>query len=143
MLKREITYEDFNGNSVTDTFYFNLTKSELIEMEAKYKGGLEAIIIQIVETQDKQKLINIFKDVILASYGKKSEDGRRFIKSDELREEFTQTPAYDIFFFELATNAEKGAEFIKGILPKDFEEEMKKLGGGTLQPPSVQSTPSL
>lgn len=145
MLTRKITYEDFNEEQVTETFYFNLTKSELIEMEAEFKGGLEAILVRITETNDKQQLIALFKKIILAAYGKKSEDGRRFIKNDELREEFTQSPAYDVLFFELATDAEKGAAFVTGILPKNFDEDMKKLAppAGNLQPPSIQSTPSI
>lgn len=124
MLKREITYEDFDGNKQTDTFYFNLTRSEMIELEVGYKDGLEAVLRRIIETNDRQKLIAEFKNLVLLAYGVKSEDGKRFIKSDQLREEFTQTPAYDSLFMELATNDDAAATFIKGIVPKDFAKEL-------------------
>lgn len=146
MLKREITYEDFNGNEVTETFYFNLTKSELIEMESKYKGGMEGLLNRIVETQDKQILVELFKSIILESYGQKSDDGKRFIKTEEMRKEFTQTPAYDVLFFELATDEKKGADFVNGIMPKNFQADMEKLAartGGNLQPPAIGQTPSI
>lgn len=127
MLKREIKYEDFDGNEVTDTYYFNLTRSEMIELEVGYKDGLEAALRRIIETNDRQKLIAEFKNLVLLSYGVKSDDGKRFIKSDQLREEFTQTPAYDALFMELATNDDAAATFIKGIVPKDFSKEMDKI----------------
>lgn len=120
MLKRDITYKDFDGNEVTDTFYFHLSKTELMDLELSYQGGLEATINRIIETKDVKSLINEFKRIILAAYGVKSEDGKRFIKTDELREQFTQTAAYDALFFELATDAEVAAEFIKGIVPVDL-----------------------
>jgi len=125
MLKRDITYEDFDGESVTESFYFNLTKTELIELEVGYKDGLQAAMQRIVKTSDRQALIAEFQKIILLSYGIKSEDGRRFVKSDQLREEFTQTPAYDSLFMELATDDGAAATFIQGILPKGLGENME------------------
>lgn len=126
MLKRSITYEDFNGNTQTDEFYFNLTKSELVELEAGYEGGLEATIRRIVEAKDNAALIREFKRIILAAYGERSEDGKRFVKNEELRNEFTQTAAYDALFFELATNETAASDFIKAVLPKDMAAEIEK-----------------
>jgi len=126
MLKREITYEDFDGEKVTGTFYFNLTKSEIIELEVAYSGGLQETLQLIIKTDNKKRLIEEFKRIILLAYGVKSEDGKRFIKNDELREEFSQTAAYDELFIELATNEESAAVFIKGIIPKDFAKEVEK-----------------
>jgi hypothetical protein len=125
MLKRDITYEDFDGESVTESFYFNLTKTELIELEVGYKDGLQAAMQRIVKTSDRQALIAEFQKIILLSYGIKSEDGRRFVKSDQLREEFTQTPAYDALFMELATDDGAAATFIQGILPKGLAENVE------------------
>jgi hypothetical protein len=125
MLKRDITYEDFDGESVTESFYFNLTKTELIELEVGYKDGLEAAMQRIVKTEDRQALIAEFQRIILLSYGVKSDDGRRFMKSDQLREEFTQTPAYDALFIELATDDKAAATFIQGILPKGLVENVE------------------
>ncbi len=126
MLKRDITYEDFNGERVTDTLYFNLTKTEIIDLEVSHEGGLDEAIKKIVKAQDIKSLIAEFKNIVLASYGVKSEDGKRFIKSDQLREEFTQTAAYDALFMELATDDDAAAVFIKGIIPADLASELSK-----------------
>lgn len=117
MLKKTITYEDFDGNKRTETFYFNLTQAEVAEMELSTKGGLVAKINKIIETEDSEAIIAIFKEVIAKAYGEKSEDGRRFIKNKELREAFIQTQAYSDLFMELATNADAAAAFMNGIVP--------------------------
>lgn len=126
MLKRDVTYEDFDGEKATETFYFNLTKSEIVELEVAYDGGLQAALLRIVKTNDRKNLVAEFKRIILLSYGQKSEDGKRFIKSDELREAFSQTAAFDALFIELATNDDAAATFLKGIVPKEFSQEMDK-----------------
>lgn len=126
MLKREISYEDFDGNKQTDIFYFNLTKSELVELEADFEGGLEKSITAIAEAKDGATLLAQFKRIILMSYGIKSPDGKRFEKSDKLREEFQQTAAYDQLFIELATDEEAATKFIQGIIPRDLGEEVQK-----------------
>jgi hypothetical protein len=126
MLKRDITYEDFNGDTITEAFYFNLTRTEIIELEVAYEGGLEAALKRIVAAENRQQLITEFKKIVLLSYGVKSEDGKRFIKNDRLREEFSQTPAFDILFMDLATNDDAAAVFVKGILPKDMAKEIEK-----------------
>ena len=137
MLIRPITYENFDGETVTETFHFNLSKSEIVELQVSYKEGLEAAIARIVRTEDKKKLIEEFKRIILLSYGERSEDGKRFVKNDELREAFSQTAAYDSLFIELATDDTAAADFIKGILPKDFAKEVEK------QEVAVLTTPQL
>lgn len=127
MLKRNITYEDFNGDTVTEVFYFNLSKSELMELELEYKGGFGESIQRIIEAKDNKSLIAEFKKIILLSYGIKSDDGKRFIKSDQLREEFTQTAAFNSLFMELATNENSAVTFLNGIIPKDMLAEAQKL----------------
>jgi hypothetical protein len=125
MLKRNVTYEDFNGNTVTDTFYFNLSKAELVELEYNYENGFAATIESIVKAEDNKTLITIFKDLILKAYGQKSDDGKRFIKNDELREEFSQTAAYSELFMELAVDDKAASDFIAGIVPKDMGEAIE------------------
>lgn len=124
MLKRDITYKDFNDVEVTEPYYFNLTKSEIIELDSSYKGGMASIFGRIVETNDKEIQVREFKKFILAAYGQKSDDGKRFVKNDQLRDEFTQTAAYDALFMELATNDKAAADFILGVLPKDFSNDL-------------------
>ena len=127
MLKKTITYTDFNGVERTEDFYFNLTKAEIAEMELSMPGGMSATVKRIIEAQDTKELIAIFKDLLLRSYGVKSPDGRRFIKKDELREEFSQTEAYSELFMELATEAKAASDFVNGIIPADMQEQLKNM----------------
>lgn len=120
MLKKTITYTDYNGTERTEDFYFNLTKAEVMEMELSTTGGLAERIQKIVATQDAPEIIKIFKKLVLDAYGEKSADGKRFIKSDELKEGFSQTEAYSILFMELATDADAAAKFVNGIVPNDI-----------------------
>lgn len=126
MLKKEITYTDYNDTSRTETFYFNLSKAELAEMQLSANGGLETYINNIVEAKDGASMVQIFKDLILKSYGEKSPDGKRFVKSKEISDGFSQTEAYSQLFMELITDDKAAADFINGIMPKDIQDELKK-----------------
>lgn len=118
MLKKTVTYDDFNGVQRTEDFYFNLTEAECLELEMGTEGGLVEMINKIVASKDAPAILAIFKKMVLLAYGEKSLDGRRFKKSDEIKEAFAQTPAYSIIFMELAMDDVKAAEFINGIIPK-------------------------
>lgn len=118
MLKKTITYTDYNGVERTEDFYFNLSRAEITEMQLSVEGGFAEKIRQIINAKNQTEIIKLFKEIIFKSYGEKSDDGRRFIKSEELSNAFSQTEAYDKLFMELATNDEMGAEFINGIIPK-------------------------
>lgn len=117
MLKRTIKYEDYNGVKREEEFLFNLSKAEVAEMELSVTGGLVQMIDKIVAEEDGAKIIALFKEIILSSYGEKSADGKRFIKSEELSLGFSQTEAYSNLFMELATDAEAAAAFVNGIVP--------------------------
>lgn len=121
MLKKTITYTDYNDNERTEDFYFNFSKAELTEMELSTVGGLTELIEKIVNTQDGPKLVKIFKDLVLNAYGEKSADGKRFVKTEEIRNAFAQTEAYSELFMELATDANAASAFINGIMPKDLD----------------------
>ena len=125
MFKKTITYTDYNDVERTETFFFNLTKAEVLEMELGTVGGLSAMIQGVIDAKDTPALIKIFKDLVLRSYGVKSVDGKRFIKSPELSEEFAQTEAYSDIFMELATNDVEAAKFVKGITPQGLEDYAK------------------
>ena len=122
MLKKTITYNDYNGVERTEDFYFNLSKAEILEMEMGTSGGLAEMIQKIVAAQDAPSIVRVFKDLVLKAYGEKSPDGKRFIKSEEISTEFSQTEAYSQLFMELATDAEAGAAFVNGIVPKEMAE---------------------
>ena len=119
MLKKTITYIDYDGNERTEDFYFNLSKAEIMEMELSMPGGMAQTLNKIVAAQDGEKIIKIFKEIILKAYGEKSPDGKRFIKSEELSTAFSQTEAFSQLFVELATNADAAAQFVNGIIPAD------------------------
>lgn len=136
MLKKTITYTDFDGNERTEDLYFNLTKAELMELQMSEIGGLEKRLRGIIMAQNGVEIMKFFKDIFLNSYGVKSPDGRRFIKNEEVKADFEQTEAYSQLFMELVTDADKMADFIKGVIPADLagqvDEEMKKNGNNLL-----------
>lgn len=123
MLKKTIEYTDCNDVERKEDFYFNLTEAELTEMEYSVNGGFSEMMNKIIATQDVPTIVKIFKDLLLKAYGEKSPDGRRFIKSKELSTEFSQTEAYSKLFMELATDADKAAEFVNGIIPKSISQQ--------------------
>lgn len=127
MLKKTITYNDYNGVERTEDFYFNLSKAELMEMEMSISGGLTEMIEKIVATKDAPAIIKIFKELVLKAYGEKSADGKRFEKKNgALAEAFAETEAYSQIFMELATDADKAAEFVNGIMPVDIAKQLPK-----------------
>ena len=126
MLKKTVKFVDYNGVEREEDFYFNLSKAEVMEMELSTAGGLAETIQRIVAAKDSAAIIKIFKKLVLDSYGVKSADGRRFIKSQELRDEFEQTEAYSQIFMELATDADAASNFVNGIVPADIAEEANK-----------------
>ena len=126
MLKKTVLYTDYNENEREEDLYFNLSKAEIMEMELSISGGLAEMIQNVVKAQDGPSIMKIFKDIILKSYGEKSPDGKRFIKSEELSTAFSQTEAYSVLFMELVTDANAAAEFINGIIPADVAKEAAK-----------------
>lgn len=124
MLKKTITYVDYNDVERTEDFYFNLSKAEVMEMQMSTTGGLAEMIQRIVAAQDAPAIIKIFKDLVLKAYGQKSPDGKRFIKNETLTAEFAQTEAYSQLFMELATDADAAAAFVNGIVPADIAKQV-------------------
>ena len=120
MLKKTVTYVDYNGVERTEDFYFNLSKAEVTEMELSVRGGLSAMLEELVKSGDNARIVEIFKDLVLRSYGEKSADGKRFVKSKELSEAFSQTEAYSEIFMELALDEKAAAAFLNGILPANL-----------------------
>jgi hypothetical protein len=120
MLKKTVTYEDYNGKTRTEDFYFNLTRTECAELLYGLGPGkdLEETFQILMDSKDIGKIIATIKEMLLKSYGVKSEDGRRFIKNDEIRTAFLENPAFDEIYMELATDSEKAADFFARIIPK-------------------------
>ena len=124
MLKKIITYTDYNGVERTEPFYFNLSKAELMEMELGVTGGMTEMLNKIINAKDGPSLMKTFKEMIMKSYGIKSDDGKRLIKSEELSIAFTQTEAYSVLFMELITDDKAAADFVNGIIPNEIQAEV-------------------
>lgn len=123
MFTKTIKYTDYNGEEREETFYFNLTKTELQKLQNSVDGGFKSLIEKIVEEKSLPKLSQYFDTIIMMSYGEKSADGRRFIKQDgELAKQFKETPAYDILYTEILSSADTAAAFVRGILPADLSK---------------------
>jgi hypothetical protein len=134
MIKKTVTYTDYNGVERTEDFYFNLNKAEVSEMEMGTTGGFAAMLQKIIDAKDQAAITKTFKEMVLKAYGEKSADGRSFLKEDEygrpLANKFKQTEAYSNIFMELAFNAQAASAFVKGIIPSDLESTIKKLNDG-------------
>lgn len=139
MLKKTIEFVDYAGNKRVEDHYFNLNKSEATKMELSTTGGLTRMIENIIEAQDNPAIIKIFEDLILKSYGKKSPDGRRFMKSKEISRDFMETEAYDQLFMELITDPKKAAAFVNEVI--SFNE--KDINGSTPQGANVTQIPHI
>lgn len=142
MYQKKIKFEDFNGNVKEKTYLFHLTKAELMEMELSVDGGLQEYVKRIVEAEKTPQLVELFKKLILMSYGEKSDDGMRFVKKaadgHRLSDDFEQTDAYSELFMELATNADSATAFVNGILPAQLQEQVAEAQkSGNAFPPSV------
>lgn len=117
MLKKTITYTDYNGEERTEDFYFNLTKAEITEMEVTTAGGLSEKLKSIVAAKDTPAMFSLFKSIILKAYGEKSDDGKHFRKSEAISEAFSQTEAYSELFMQLVTDENTMSAFINAIIP--------------------------
>jgi hypothetical protein len=118
MLKKTITYEDFDGNERTEDFYFNISQAELVEMMADAQGDYGDLLTKMVQAQNQGELIKVVKKIILKAYGQRTSDGKGFIKNEEVRESFATSEAYSNLFMELVTDDAAAAKFMVGIVPK-------------------------
>ena len=127
MLKKTITYTDYNGKERIEDFYFHLNQAELFEMEVSTTGGLLEYLNKIVAEQNGAALMKMFKDLILKAYGEKDLDGKHFNKSEVISNKFSQTEAYSVLFMELVTNADAAADFINGMIPADLSKQVEAI----------------
>lgn len=134
MIVKRIKYTDYDGNEREEDFRFNLTESELMKMEFDTEGGMEALINKIVDEQDTKKIGELFDKVILMSYGEKSADGKRFIKSPEISKAFSETEAYNVLYMEVLTNETAAAAFINGLVPQKIANEIQTQQNGARIP---------
>jgi hypothetical protein len=138
MLKKTITYKDFDGNSCTEDLYFNMTRVELTEFAFDMPDDItknindpkdmdvEAAGVKIAEKLGSKGIFQFVKDLVHKAYGVRSEDGKRFIKSKQLSEEFSQTMAYDEFMMDLFSDDKKAADFVNAIVPAEMANQLNK-----------------
>lgn len=121
MFVKKITYVDYNGEERTDECRFHLSPAELTELECMTPGGLKATLETYIEKKDTTGVMEFFKKLVKMSYGVKSPDGRRFMKSEEIWREFSETEAYVELFMQLVTDETAAKEFAEKVIP-----DMKK-----------------
>lgn len=122
MIKKTVTYKDYGGRERTESFYFHFTEAEILDMEMSTEGSFSTRVQRMVDAKDTSSLLQIIKKFVLDAYGVKSEDGRRFVKNDEVRADFKDCPAYSTIFMRLVTNDVEAAEFVNGVVPDDMKE---------------------
>ena len=127
MIKKTVTYKNFNDVEVTEYCYFKYTESQLADLEMSVGGGLSATLRSLSAAQNETELYKFFRQLILGAYGIKSADGRKFMKSKEISEDFEQTAAYNAIFMELVTNTDKAIEFVNNLIPESLKEKMSKV----------------
>lgn len=123
MIKKTIHYTDYDGTERTEDFYFNLSMAELMQMQMSVEGGMRGYIQRIMAANDQTALMKLFKDVLMTTYGKKSDDGRQFIKNDTICAEFEASPAFSEIYMELMSDAQKAADFINGLMPANLRDQ--------------------
>lgn len=126
MLKRTVTFTNYDGEEVTQDFYFNLTNAEIVEMELSTPGGLSTMLQRIVNTKNIPETVKLFKEIMLKAYGQKSADGNHFIKNQQLTDEFVSSPAFSELYMELAFDSDAATKFINGVIPADAASKIQE-----------------
>ena len=126
MLKKTITYTDYDGMERTEDFWFNLSKTELTKLDAELPGGVLGVLRKIIDKKDRKALVDFIETLILRSYGEKTLDGKRFVKTPNMAEEFMQTPAYDELFMSILSDTDSQTSFINGVIPQSMAKEIEQ-----------------
>jgi len=136
MIKRPITYTDYDGNKVTEVFYFNLNRFEWLELETYTRGGLIKNLQDSIDTNNLKKTIDLLKKIILRAYGERDSETGKFRKTEDLAVEFSKTEAFSELFYDLAYNEDKSKEFFMGLIPQEMREDVAAQVGKVLPPPT-------
>ena len=126
MLKKTITYTDYDGTERNEDFWLNLSKTELAKLDAELPGGVLGVLRKIIDKKDRKALVDFIETLILRSYGEKTLDGKRFVKTPEMAEEFMQTPAYDELFMSILSDTDSQTSFINGVIPQSMAKEIEQ-----------------
>lgn len=118
MIKKTITYTDFNGEERTEDFWFNMTKAEIINLDLEMPGGLDAYAKKLIREGDRPEIVKLFRRIILGSYGEKDDTGRRFVKTEEMQRAFEETNAFSELYVSILSDQDEMIKFINGIVPQ-------------------------
>lgn len=124
MIKKTVTYIDYNEVERTETFHFHFTEAEILDMEMSTEGGFAERVQRIIDAKEQTELLKVIKKFVYDAYGVKSEDGKRFIKSEEVKNAFIECPAYSEIFMELLTDDVKASEFVNGVVPEHMKDRL-------------------
>lgn len=127
MLIKRIGYDTYDGDHIEENFYFNLTKTEAMTLQVSKEGGFESFLHRIIDAHNGKEIMQTVEEIILLAYGEKSPDGKHLMKSDEIRQKFKCSPAYDELFTELVLDDKKMSDFVNTLLPKDMDSFIEKL----------------
>ena len=117
MIKETLTYVDYNGVERTEDFYFHLSKAEILDIETTMpNGSIEEWANSIFATREYDKLWKLFSNLVKQSYGIKSADGRRFMKSEEISKEFSETEAYPVLIEKFLTEPDFASNFFNSLV---------------------------
>jgi hypothetical protein len=141
MLIRPITYENYEGEEVTETFHFHLGRLEIIDLEVEQQEGFKEMIEKIIATNDRKALVEQFKKIILKTYGVRSEDGKKFTKTDELRDDFAQSPAFEALIIEFLTVEDAAVNFFTEVLPRNMQADIAKANAAAAAAPTPPVSP--
>lgn len=130
MLKKTYTYKDYNGVERTESFYFHFTEAEILDMEMSAEGGFAERVQRIIDAKDQAALMKLIKKFVIDAYGVKSDDGRRFIKNEEVKTAFLECPAFSDIFMDMVTNDELAAEFVNGVIPDTMKKRFAEIAAG-------------
>lgn len=124
MYRTDVTYENFDGEQVTETCYFNLTKAEMLQLQLQYPEGYQVYLQRLVDDNNRKAMIDEFKHILSMSYGERSADGRKFVKSEEISNAFMASEAYSELFIKLISEEGYAEKFMSAVMPKDIVAQL-------------------
>lgn len=129
MITKTFTYEDFNGEKASQTFTFHMSKSDITKFRLRKDGSdFNETLSHIMKTNNARAILDVFEELVASAVGQKSEDGKKFIKNDEIRSDLFDTPAYDELFMKMLDDPDFAAKFIQSMLPTDMQKEIQQQG---------------